>query len=89
MFLESNLYFLCKPQVFFYISTGKKHVISWVCVWGASASRMNDVLSNPGDNLVDKSEHICFFAILLHTILSMHALSLQIDGSVCVAGIIP
>lgn len=33
---------------------------SQACVWDADASRMEDVLSNPGDNLVDLSGYICF-----------------------------
>lgn len=54
-------YFLSTPSPnIFRIFSGKNRVIFRLCVCGMHASRMNDVLSNPGDTLVDVSQHICF-----------------------------
>ena len=46
-------------------------MMSQACVGDADASRMNDVLSNPGDTLVDLSEYICFSRAVMHYLITM------------------
>lgn len=46
-------------------------MISQACVWDAHGSRMKDVLRNPGDNLVDTSECVCFYHPVMHYLINV------------------
>lgn len=46
-------------------------MMSQHCLWDADTSRMKDVLRNPGDNLVDLSEYICFYRADIHYLINV------------------